>query len=696
MRLLLIGMDRTVFKEGSATRERIARLGREVERLDVIIFSTRAHQIADRQELVPGVHVYPTNSYSRLLYGWDALRIALRLPRPDIVSTQDPFEIGLAGLLFSWLSKVPLAVEMHTDFLSHSFAQHSFLNRIRVLLARFVVQGAAGGYAVSERLQDKIMRAWAPAKEIGVVPIYVDTKTYSSIARTKHLRFRNTLLWVGRFEAEKNPQVALEALAFARAKGHDAGLVMVGNGRLEGLLRQQAQDLGVTEWVEFAGYQSDVRPYYAYADVLLVTSSYEGYGMVIVEALSAEVPVLSTNVGIAREAGALVVKGDFPTALLLWLSGPRERGKLLMPTYKDADEYYRKVVRCYEAILDSKKVRRLLILTQTVDLDEPLLGFFHQWIIALSSQYDSLEVICLKEGRHNLPENVRVHSLGKESGQSRFKYVWRFFMYIWSLRNRYDSVFVHMNQEYVLLGGLFWRALGKHAYLWRNYHHGTFLTRIAMHLAKGAFCTSESSYTARFKKTKIMPIGVDTSRFGNAQSLRARSSILSLGRVTPDKRLDVLVNALYELSRDEVSFKASIYGNASEGSAYASVIKGLVEQYGMKERVSFSPGVPNHETPEIYAAHELFVNTSPSGMYDKTLIEAAAAGCLVLTSIHDFKDAAGEDFWFDGTAPGLAAGMRRLLSASDEQKAAWQERLGVTAASHSLGQLVGRLTTEIQ
>lgn len=696
MRLLLVGMDRTVFREGSATRARIARLGREVGTLDVIIFSTRAHQISESQELAPGVLVYPTNSYSRLLYGWDALRIALRLPRPDIVSTQDPFEIGLMGLLFSWFSRVPLAVEMHTDFLSRAFVRHSLLNRIRVMLAGFVLRGAQGGYAVSERLREKVMHVWGLTKEIGVVPIYVDTRAYASITRTRHSRFKSTLLWVGRFEAEKNPDVALEALALARAKGHDLGLVMVGNGRLKDVLKQQAQELGISQWVEFVGYQSDVRPYYAFADLLLVTSSYEGYGMVIVEALSAGVPVLSTNVGIAHEAGALVVKSDFSQALLSWLSGVRSRGRLRMPIYKDADDYYRKIVSCYETILESKKVRRLLILTQTVDLDEPLLGFFHQWIVALSSRYDSLEVICLKEGRHNLPENVRVHSLGKEGGQSRIKYVVRFFTYILSLRNRYDSVFVHMNQEYVLLGGVLWRALGKNTYLWRNYHHGTYLTRIAMHFAVGAFCTSESSYTARFKKTKIMPIGVDTDRFENVQVARKQASILSLGRVTPDKRLDVLVNALYELQRDGVSFEASIYGNASEGSSYASVIKGLVEQYGMMERVSLHPGVPNHETPDIYASHELFVNTSPSGMYDKTLIEAAAAGCLVLTSIKDFKDAAGEEFWFNGTAPGLAVGIKRLLSASDEQKAAWQETLRATAASHSLGQLVGRLTTEIQ
>lgn len=339
---------------------------------------------------------------------------------------------------------------------------------------------------------------------------------------------------------------------------------------------------------------------------------------------------------------------------------------------------------------------RLLILTQSVDLDEPLLGFFHSWIDALAPEYDSIEVVCLRKGRYALPDNVRVHSLGKEEGSSRIKYVWRFFTYIWSLRQEYDSVLVHMNQEYVLMGGLPWRLMGKRVYLWRNYHYGNILTRIAMYLAHGAFCTSLSSYTARFRKTKLMPIGVNTDAFTDTQVVREKNAILSLGRITPDKRLAVLVNALYELHRKNVSFKANVYGNPAEGGSYERIIRGLVEQYGLKNQITFNPGIPNHETPQVYARHEIFVNTSPSGMYDKTLIEAAASGCLVLTSIDDFRVDAGEVFWFDGTASGLASGIKAFLATPTGQKEVWRSQLQGTARKHSLKALVERLTTEIQ
>ena len=58
---------------------------------------------------------------------------------------------------------------------------------------------------------------------------------------------------------------------------------------------------------------------------------------------------------------------------------------------------------------------RLLIVTQVVDQNDSVLGFFHRWIEEFAKNCEKVHVICLKESVHNLPENVAVHSLGKES-----------------------------------------------------------------------------------------------------------------------------------------------------------------------------------------------------------------------------------------------------------------------------------------
>ena len=179
---------------------------------------------------------------------------------------------------------------------------------------------------------------------------------------------------------------------------------------------------------------------------------------------------------------------------------------------------------------------RLLIVTQKVDVKDPVLGFFHRWVEEFAKGCEFVTVICLEEGEHHLPANVEVASLGKENGASKFRYIINFYKYI--LEGDYDKVFVHMNQEYVILGGVLWRLLGKKVFLWRNHAQGNIMTNLAVTLSHGVFCTSPRSYTAQFKKTKIMPVGIDTGFFKpDSTVVKIPHSILFLGRIAPVKKV---------------------------------------------------------------------------------------------------------------------------------------------------------------
>src|SRR4051812_38865336 len=96
---------------------------------------------------------------------------------------------------------------------------------------------------------------------------------------------------------------------------------------------------------------------------------------------------------------------------------------------------------------------KLLITTQKVDKNDPEFLFFYRWIEEFATKFSLVTVICLEERKHDLPANVKVFSLGKEQGESKLKYIKRFFSLIWAERANYDSVFVHMNPEYAVLGG---------------------------------------------------------------------------------------------------------------------------------------------------------------------------------------------------------------------------------------------------
>ena len=293
---------------------------------------------------------------------------------------------------------------------------------------------------------------------------------------------------------------------------------------------------------------------------------------------------------------------------------------------------------------------KLLFVTQVLDRNDSVLGAYHGWVLELAKHFEQIIVICLYEGEHDLPANVRVYSLGKEKGrQSAFVYGLRFVSLVWKLRSTYNAVLVHMNQEYILLSGVLWKVLRKRIYMWRNHYAGSWLTDVAAALCTKVFCTSKHSYTAKYKNVLFMPVGVDVSRFQvNSSIVRTPGSILFLARIAPSKRPDLFIEALGVLLAKGMKFSASIYGSPlPEDSAYYEGLKAQVTTLGLQECVLFHDGVPNKEAPAVFAAHEIFVNCSPSGMYDKTLFEAVGAGCVVLARSLDFCEQAGSDFHFE-------------------------------------------------
>ena len=340
---------------------------------------------------------------------------------------------------------------------------------------------------------------------------------------------------------------------------------------------------------------------------------------------------------------------------------------------------------------------KLLIVTQAVDTGDPVLGFFVGWITELSKHTERIEAICLKEGKHELPQNVRVHSLGKERGPaSRAAYAWRFLRLAWQLRGNYDAAFVHMNQEYTLIAGWLWKLLGKRVYLWRNHYAGSWLTDVAAAFCTKVFCTSQYSYTAKYAKTVLMPVGVDTELFV-PQGERQPHSILFLARMAPSKRPDVLIEALGLLQKKGVTFTASFYGSPGPGDeAYYADLKERVGELSLSSQVHFHEAVRNTETPAIYAVHEVCVNLSSSGMFDKTIFEAAACGSLSVSCNSNLEQLVDSRLWYqEGDVAELAAKLTWLLTAPEQEKAGLRTALRKLAEDNSLAALGLRLSSEL-
>ncbi len=298
---------------------------------------------------------------------------------------------------------------------------------------------------------------------------------------------------------------------------------------------------------------------------------------------------------------------------------------------------------------------RILIVTQSVDQDDSILGFFHRWIEEFSKHAEEVKVVCLKEGKHNLPSKVEVFSLGKEniSGSlfsKRLRYTFRFLLYIIKNRNEYDSVFVHMNPEYVVLGGIFWRMMGKKITLWYTHRQVTLKLRIATLLSDVILTATPESFILKSAKVHFIGHGIDTKIFGSVfksdKLLNDPIRIMSVGRITPIKNPDIILEALSILKKEGLAFEATIIGSPSVDSdhLYLESLKKDVSRMSLGKEVKFLGSVSPDKMKEQYAWHDISVNLTPTGGLDKVVLESMASGTIPITSNKAFRSLFGE-YW---------------------------------------------------
>lgn len=108
---------------------------------------------------------------------------------------------------------------------------------------------------------------------------------------------KTTLLYVGRLGARKGLDLALRALA--EVDDESVEFLIAGTGRHEESLRELARELGIADRVRFLGYvpDEDLPVLYSSADVFVLPSRYEGFGLVLLEAMACGTPVIGADAG---------------------------------------------------------------------------------------------------------------------------------------------------------------------------------------------------------------------------------------------------------------------------------------------------------------------------------------------------------------------------------------------------------------
>jgi glycosyltransferase involved in cell wall biosynthesis len=243
----------------------------------------------------------------------------------DVVTVQDPFWRGLFAWRVARRLGAKFNVQVHTDL-----GVYSWLKRT---LATYVLCKANSIRVVSNNIKQQVEQIGVRAK-ILVLPVFVDVSRFKNLVHKAH--DKKTILWAGRFEDEKDPLCAVSVYKEVLKSIPDTKLILLGKGSLEPRLRAEA---GEFKHIEFPGWQ-DPAVYLPIADVVLSTSKHESWGASIVEALAAGVPIVAPDVGIAREAGAIVAPRTELAKAVVEALHSNARGVLTLPLFSK-DEWAR-------------------------------------------------------------------------------------------------------------------------------------------------------------------------------------------------------------------------------------------------------------------------------------------------------------------------------------------------------------------
>lgn len=246
------------------------------------------------------------------------LRNLIKHIRPNLIHSHlPPAELYTRiALLNSALSDIPWVISKHNDSGFYSGFGQNFLESWVARRAQHII-------SISDTVKQNvcIKNLRLPLELSTVIPYGIDPDIYHKISDNsiKHLREEwlvsdETYLIgaVARLVPQKSLHILLEGFSlFLKKAVIPTKLVIVGIGPLANSLKQKSIQLGIEDSIIWAGFREDIPLIMNAIDVLALTSSYEGLGLVLLEAMSAGKPTIATRISAIPE-----VVNDGVTGLL--------------------------------------------------------------------------------------------------------------------------------------------------------------------------------------------------------------------------------------------------------------------------------------------------------------------------------------------------------------------------------------------
>ncbi|MGZ4208271.1 MAG: glycosyltransferase family 4 protein [Actinomycetota bacterium] len=306
-------------------------LGKHVHRLSTALADaghevhvvTRDHPDAPSEEIVDGVHIirageYPPAITFEDLVPWvlqfniavqEAATSLLLETEIDVVHAHD-WLVAYAAAAVKNCFEVPLVSTVHaTEYGRHQGWLPGPMNKLIHQVEWWLTYEARRVITCSEYMRDQVHEIFQlPSAKQDVIPNGVDMHEFDRPADVEEFRARlvqgkeKIIFFAGRLEYEKGVQTVLDALPLL-LKDQQVRFYIAGVGTHADELKAHAARAGLADRVHFLGFieEAELRMYYAAADLAVVPSLYEPFGMVALETFASGTPCIAADIGGLRE-----------------------------------------------------------------------------------------------------------------------------------------------------------------------------------------------------------------------------------------------------------------------------------------------------------------------------------------------------------------------------------------------------------
>lgn len=346
---------------------------------------------------------------------------------------------------------------------------------------------------------------------------------------------------------------------------------------------------------------------------------------------------------------------------------------------------------------------KLLIYCNKFDENDDLLGFFPKWVYALLNHFEKIIIITPYLGQHQTHEKLSVVRLKKHP---RFIRLFQFYYLLWSQRRNYENIFVLMAPAWLIAAAPAKFFFRKKLILWYAVWKKTNKLRLATFLADRIVASVPESFPIRTSKLVTVGQGIDTEYFKPAKMRENKYQdldplnlikvrILYLGRISPIKKIKEIIGQISGIPEAELHIVGGPVNKID--IAYLEECKDEVKKLNISERVHFWGRRPHNEILPFYQNSDIFVNLTPTGSFDKTMLEAMASGCIILVenkALESYLDQF-EKFSYEfvlRNEPDLAEKIKGILRMKEETKNSIRGELrNIVIGGHSLDVMIPKL-----